>query len=89
MAGVWHFGLEEPLPLLTEEPWRFYVQPATLVPMPGVFVYYSTVRLQIPNVRALSRVNLYAQPAVVPFLGQTHVPMFNLPRGVYISPRMP
>lgn len=89
MAGVWHFGLEEPLPLLTEEPWRFYVQPPTLVPMPGVFVYYSTVRLQIPNVRALSRVNLYAQPAVVPFLGQAHVPMFNLPRGVYISPRLP
>ena len=89
MAGVWHFGLEEPLPLLTEEPWRFYVQRNTLVPMPGVFVYYSTVRLQIPNVRALSHVNLYAQPAVVPFLGQAHVPMLNLPRGVYISPRLP
>ncbi len=87
MAGVWHIGLAEPDPLLTEEPWRFYMQTPTLLPLPGVFVGYTTLRLPLPNVRSIANYRFYAQPVTVPFLGQTHVPAFNLPRGVHITPR--
>ena len=89
MAGVWHFGLGDTQPLLTEEPWRFYALRQTLVQLPGVSIFRTTLRLPIPVVRSIVGVEFYAQPVTVPFLGQAHVPAMNLPRGAYLTPQAP
>jgi hypothetical protein len=86
MAGVWHLGLADPAPLYTEEPWRFYLYRETLLALPGVHVALSTLRLPIPPMPRLLGVTFYLQPVSVPYLGQGHVPVFNLPRGVYLTP---
>ncbi len=87
--GVWHFGLADTQPLLTEEPWRFYALRQTLVHLPGVSIFRTTLRLPIPVMRSIAGMEFYAQPVTVPFLGQAHVPAMNLPRGAYLTPQAP
>jgi hypothetical protein len=87
MAGVWLLGLANPTPLYTEEPWRFYAYRETVLSLPGVHVALSTLRLTVPPMPRLAGVAFYLQPVTFPFLGQAHVPPFNLPRGAYMTPQ--
>jgi hypothetical protein len=87
MMGIWQIGVSNSRVILTQEPWRDYafVRPNILVP--GIYAYRSTVSIPVPNDAGLIGQELYCWPTTAPFLGQTHVPPINLPRGVHLTIR--
>lgn len=87
MLGVWQVGFTDPRVVLTEEPWRFYAHRSFGVLLHGVYALRSTLRLPVPNDPNLVGLELYCTAITGPILGQTHVPAFSLPRGVYLSIR--
>ncbi|MGA0059703.1 MAG: hypothetical protein ACO3RU_08955 [Planctomycetota bacterium] len=87
MMGIWQIGVSNSRVILTQEPWRDYafVRPNILVP--GIYAYRSTVSIPVPNDAGLIGQELYCWPTTAPFLGQSHVPPINLPRGVHLTIR--
>jgi hypothetical protein len=86
MAGVWLVGESVSRPVLTDEPWRFYFDVNVVAPLRGFYVGTTTVHLTVPLDPTLAGIEYYFQPVTIPLNGQTHVPPFNLPRGVYVRP---
>jgi hypothetical protein len=85
MLGVWDLGLPNARVVLTQEPWREYALPSVHVLLPGIHAFRTTVRLSLPNDPRLVGAQVYCTATTVPYFGQTHVPSFNLPRGVYLT----
>jgi hypothetical protein len=80
-AGVWLLGLGVARPATTNYPFRFYLDLSTMLFLPGAFTNRSTLRLPVPADPAFKDLELYAQPVVVPVLGQTWIPPITLPIG--------
>jgi hypothetical protein len=80
-AGIWWLGLSEPRPVTTNYPFRYYLNIASAVSLPAVFVGTSRVRLPLPSQPYLAGIEFHAQPIVFPTRGQSWVPPITLPRG--------
>ncbi len=78
---VWAIANSEARPVTTQEPVRFYGDPASAVFLPVQVVFQSTLTVPIPNVPSLAGLEFYGQGIAIPLLGQSHVPPYHLPRG--------
>lgn len=87
MLGVWQIGFADPRVVLTDEPWRFYAHQSFGVLLHGMYALNSSLRLPIPNDQNLVGLELYCTAIAGPIMGQSHVPAFHLPRGVYLDIR--
>lgn len=85
MMAVWHLGMGDVFPLLTEEPFRFYALRQTYIPLPGLYILNTTIRLPVPAIPQIAGKEIYAQPVTFPYMGQTHVPLINFPRGAHVT----
>jgi hypothetical protein len=89
IGAMWDFALESyPRPTTTIEPVRFYGDPATVIVLPGFVVFQSYIDVPLPYMTELVGMELYAQAVAVPLLGQTYAPVYHLPRGGLIRPRL-
>lgn len=75
-------------PNTTQEPVRFYGDPATAVFLPAFVVFQSQITVPIPNSPSLAGLEFYVQGISLPLQGQSHVPAFHLPRGglIWLQP---
>jgi hypothetical protein len=78
---VWDFALSYPRPVTTQEPVRFYGDPATVIVLPALVVFQSSITVPIPADPALVDLELYVQGIALPLLGQGWAPAYHLPRG--------
>lgn len=85
---VWDFAISYPRPVTTQEPVRFYGDPATVVVLPALVLFQSTMTVPIPNTAALAGLEFYVQGIALPLLGQPSAPAYYLPRGqlVWLQP---
>ncbi len=83
MLGVWSIGIPDSRLILTQEPWRAYALSSVTVMLPGIYAFRSTVSIPVPNDPNLVGAELYCTATAVPYQGQAHVPLRNLPRGVF------
>jgi hypothetical protein len=88
VGAFWDIGISNPRPDTTQEPFRFYGDPATAIVLPGMVVFQSRIDVPVPNNPVLVGVEFYAQALSIPLLGQTFVPPLHLPIGGLIRPRM-
>lgn len=88
IAAVWDFVISYPRPTTTIEPVRFYGDPSTMIVMPGLFVFQSQVDVPLPYNLALVGMEYYVQAIALPLLGQPYAPVYHLPRGGLMRPRM-
>ena len=84
IALIWDIALSYARPNTTQEPVRFYGDPATVVVLPAVVVFQSTLTIPIPNIAALAGLEFYAQGISLPLNNQPWVPAYHLPRGAPI-----
>lgn len=80
-AGVWLLGLGDPRPKTTNYPFRFYLDLSNVLFLPGVYMHRSTLRVPVPTDTAFKGVEVYAQPVVVPTMGQAWMPPIMMPIG--------
>jgi hypothetical protein len=85
---VWDIAISYPRPTTTAEPVRFYGDPATVIILPALVLFQSSMTVPIPNVPGLVGLEFYVQGISLPLLGQAHVPPFYLPRGQLVAPRL-
>ncbi|MBM4061168.1 MAG: hypothetical protein FJ265_08745 [Planctomycetes bacterium] len=88
IAAVWDFAISYPRPVTATEPVRFYGDPATVIVLPGMAVFQSNIDVPLPHNPALVGLELYAQAICLPLLGQAYAPVYHLPRGGLIRPRL-
>lgn len=81
---VWDFAISYPRPTTTAEPVRFYGDPATVVVLPALVLFQSSMTVPIPNTAALAGLEFYVQGISLPLLGQMQAPAYHLPRGQLI-----
>lgn len=84
IALIWDLALSIARPVTTAEPVRLYGDPATLIVLPAIVVYQSTLTVPIPNVASLAGLEFYVQGISLPLYGQGWVPPYHLPRGQLI-----
>lgn len=86
MLGVWQLGVSNPRLVLTQEPWREYAfQHGPTLLLPGIYALHTTLRVPVPNDANLVGQQIYCEPITGPYLGQTHVPLLNFPRGAHLD----
>ncbi len=81
---VWDFVISYPRPSTTGEPVRFYGDPATVIVLPAVVLFQSTMSVPIPNTASLAGLEFYVQGISLPLIGQSYAPAYHLPRGQLI-----
>lgn len=80
-AALWWLGYSEPRPTTTNYPFRYYLEVASAVAVPILFVGQTRLRLSIPNQPYLVGIEFHAQPVVLPTAGQSYMPLVSMPRG--------
>ena len=81
-AVAWMLGAPLATPLTAITPWRFYMDFALSIPLPGFVVTgQQTLPLSIPTNPIWVGAELYCQPVLFPTAGQPYVPVFSLPAG--------
>jgi hypothetical protein len=88
IGAYWGFTWSYPRPTTTIEPVRFYGDPSSLIVLPGFMVFQSNIDVPLPYNTALVGLEMYVQAVDVPLLGQSYVPVYHLPRGGLVRPRM-
>ncbi|MFT4516186.1 MAG: hypothetical protein ACI89X_002788 [Planctomycetota bacterium] len=84
----WDIATSYARPVTSQEPVRFYGNPATVVVLPAVVIYQSSLTIPIPNTAGLIGLEFYAQGIAVPWQPMPHAPAFHLPRGGRINLRL-
>lgn len=74
-------------PNTSQEPVRFYGDPATAIVLPALVLFQSTLTVPIPPSSSLINLEFYAQGVAVPLFGQPFFPEYHLPRGERITLR--
>ena len=85
---IWDIAISYPRPNTTLEPVRFYGDPATVIVLPALVLFQSSMTVPIPNSTSLVGEEFYVQGISLPLLGQAHVPAYHLPRGQLVTPRL-
>lgn len=85
---VWDIAFAVSRPSTATEPVRLYGDPATVIVLPAMMLFQSSMTVPIPAVPALAGLEFYAQGIALPLLGQAHVPSYHLPRGglIWLQP---
>lgn|GEM_PF-3416651 len=81
----WVFADSYARPNTSQEPVRFYGDPATAIVLPALVTFQSTLTLPIPSSPALINLEFYAQGVAYPLFGQSFMPPYYLPRGERIT----
>ncbi|HEB52529.1 MAG TPA: hypothetical protein ENI87_04650 [bacterium] len=81
VAMIWDLASSDPRPYTSAEPVRLYGIPYTLVPLPVLVIYQSTLTVPIPNQPTLIGEEFYWQGISLPLNGQPWIPAYHLPRG--------
>ena len=86
----WDIATSYSRPVTSQEPVRFYGDPATAVILPAVAIYQSTLTIPIPNAAGLIGLEFYAQGIAVPlpWIAMPHAPTYHLPRGGRLNLRL-
>lgn len=84
---VWDVADSYPRPTTTAEPFRLYGDPATLIALPGLYIFQSQVVIPIPAVATLAGLEFYVQGITLPLVAMPYAPPVNLPRGELIRLR--
>lgn len=84
----WDIATSYERPFTSQEPVRFYGDPSTVVILPAVAIYQSSVTVPIPSNPGLIGLEFYAQGIAVPWLPMPYAPAYHLPRGDRIRPRL-
>lgn len=91
-AGInlfWDIATSFARPVTSQEPVRFYGDPATVVILPAIAIFQSTLVVPIPNAAALIGLEFYVQGISVPGPSMMpHAPTYHLPRGERINLRL-
>lgn len=85
---IWDIALSFPRPVTSAEPIRFYGDPATVIVLPAIVIFQSTLTLPIPNSIGLIGQEFYAQGISLPLVSLPYAPDYHLPRGglIYLRP---
>lgn len=86
VGAIWDAVISFPRPVTTQEPVRFYGDPATLTVLPGMVVFQNTTNIPVPNRPILVGLEYYFQAVVVPLFQQPWAPPYHLPRGGLVRP---
>jgi hypothetical protein len=78
---IWDIVVSYARPYTTQEPFRFYGDPGTLIVLPGMVVFQSTTTVPIPNLPGLAGLEFYVQGITLPLAALPYAPAFHLPRG--------
>src|SRR5262245_45520228 len=84
---TWDIVVSYARPYTTQEPFRFYGDPGTLIVLPGMVVYQSQTTVPIPNLPGLAGLEFYVQGITLPLFSIPYAPAFHLPRGGLIRLR--
>ncbi|MCK5943720.1 MAG: hypothetical protein KAI24_17180 [Planctomycetes bacterium] len=87
VALAWDFVPAYQRPNTSQEPVRFYGDPALAVVLPAIVIFQSSLSVPIPNSPNLINLEFYVQGVAFPLLGQSYVPAYHLPRGERITLR--
>ncbi len=87
VALAWDVAVAYARPVTSQEPVRFYGDPATAVILPALVLFQSSMQVPIPSTAALVGLEFYAQGIAFPLFGQAYMPPFYLPRGERITLR--
>jgi hypothetical protein len=85
----WDIATSLSRPVTSQEPVRFYGDPATVIILPAIAIFQSTLTIPIPNTASLIGLEFYVQgisvagPSMMP-----HAPVYHLPRGGRINLRL-
>ncbi|MCC6784571.1 MAG: hypothetical protein IT457_17130 [Planctomycetes bacterium] len=88
LGVVWDVMLSESRPVTTAEPVRLYGDLGTAFLLHGVYALQSQVAMPLPNDPNLVGLEFYVQAIAFPFVAQPHIPVFHLPRGSLVRPRV-
>ena len=87
VAMAWVFADSFARPNTSQEPVRYYGDPATAIALPVVVAFQSSLTVPIPAVTSLIGLEFYAQGVAFPMFGQSYIPAYYLPRGERITIR--
>lgn len=89
IGAYWHFAIGYARPVTTMEPFRLYGDPALDLVLPALVLFQSRIDVPVPNLPTLAGLEFYVQAVSVPLFQNTPwVPVYHLPRGGLIKPRM-
>jgi hypothetical protein len=88
VLAMWDIALSFARPTTTMEPVRFYGDPSTVIILPALVLFQSSMTVPIPNAPGLVGLEFYVQGISLPLLGQTYAPAYHLPRGQLVAPRL-
>lgn len=86
-AMAWDVADSYARPNTSQEPVRFYGDPATAIVLPAIVIFQSSLTVPIPNTTSLMNLEFYVQGVAFPLFGQSYSPPFYLPRGERITLR--
>jgi hypothetical protein len=84
---LWDIAVSEARPNTSQEPLRYYGDPATLIVLPAIHIFQSSMTVPIPASTSLVNMEFYAQGLSLPFFGQSYLPPVYLPRGERVTIR--
>lgn len=84
---LWDIAVSEARPNTSQEPLRFYGDPATVTVLPAIHIFQSSMTVPIPTSSSLVNMEFYAQGISLPFFGQGYLPTVYLPRGERVTIR--
>jgi len=84
---LWDIAMSEARPNTSQEPVRFYGDPATVIVLPAIHIFQSSMTVPIPATPTLMNMEFYAQGVAIPFFGQSYLPPVYLPRGERVTVR--
>ncbi|MGC6486808.1 MAG: hypothetical protein ACON4Z_04125 [Planctomycetota bacterium] len=84
---LWDIAMSEARPNTSQEPVRYYGDPATVIVLPAIHIFQSTMTVPIPPSTSLMNMEFYAQGVAIPFFGQGYLPPVYLPRGERVTIR--
>ncbi|MGK0351815.1 MAG: hypothetical protein ACJAYX_002496 [Planctomycetota bacterium] len=88
IALFWDIAISYARPVTSQEPVRFYGDPATVILLPAIAIYQTTLTIPIPLNPGLIGLEFYAQGIAVPWQAMPHAPAYQLPRGGRINLRL-
>jgi hypothetical protein len=85
---IWDIADSYARPTTTAEPVRLYGDPSTVVVLPAVVLFQSTIIVPLPNSPTLVDLEFYVQGISIPLFGQSSAPAYHLPRGSLLKLRL-
>jgi hypothetical protein len=88
IALFWDIADSYARPVTSQEPVRFYGNPASVIVLPAVAIFQTTLTIPIPLTPGLIGLEFYAQGIAVPWQATLQAPAYHLPRGGPINLRL-